>query len=117
MRGLRTSDIKHKRILRSDAARKAGSMTLTRPTIIGIVNMTDDSFSDGGLYLNPDIALERALQLYADGADIIELGAASSAPDAKEVAPDEEIRRLEPLVAGLNERSIALCVDSFQPAT
>src|SRR5579864_7979257 len=93
------------------------SMTLTRPTIIGIVNVTEDSFSDGGLYLNPDIALERALQLYADGADMIELGAASSAPDAKEVAPDEEIRRLEPLVAGLNERSIALCVDSFLPTT
>jgi dihydropteroate synthase len=92
-------------------------MTLTRPTIIGIVNVTEDSFSDGGLYLNPDIALERALQLYADGADIIELGAASSAPDAKEVAPDEEIRRLEPLVAKLNERGVALCVDSFQPAT
>jgi dihydropteroate synthase len=92
-------------------------MKLTRPTIIGIVNVTEDSFSDGGLYLNPGMALEHALQLHADGAHVIELGAASSGPDAKEVAPDEEIRRLEPLVAKLTERGVSLCVDSFQPTT
>ena len=92
-------------------------MKLTRPTIIGIVNVTEDSFSDGGSYLDADRALEHALELRADGADIIELGAASSGPDAREVAPEEEIRRLEPLVAKLNERGVSLCVDSFQPAT
>jgi dihydropteroate synthase len=92
-------------------------MKLTRPSIIGIVNMTEDSFSDGGSYLDAERALEHALELRADGADIIELGAASSGPDAKEVAPDEEIRRLEPLVAKLTERGVSLCVDSFQPTT
>jgi len=92
-------------------------MKLTRPTIIGILNVTEDSFSDGGLYLNPDRALEHALQLHAHGANAVELGAASSGPDAKEVAPDEEIRRLEPLVSKLNERGVSLCVDSFQPTT
>lgn len=90
-------------------------MKLTRPSIIGIVNVTEDSFSDGGLYLNTDRAQEHALQLHADGAHIIELGAASSGPGAKEVAPDEEIRRLEPLVVKLTEQGVSLCVDSFQP--
>jgi dihydropteroate synthase len=88
-------------------------MKLKRPTTIGIVNITEDSFSDGGLYLNPDNALEHAFQLHADGANIIELGAASSGPDAKEVAPDEEIHRLEPLVAKLTEQGASLCVDCF----
>jgi dihydropteroate synthase len=92
-------------------------MKLTRPTVIGIVNITEDSFSDGGLYLSPDNAQEHAFQLHTDGANIIELGAASSGPDAKEVAPDEEIRRLEPLVAKLTEQGVSLCVDSFQPTT
>jgi dihydropteroate synthase type 2 len=92
-------------------------MKLTRPTILGIVNITEDSFSDGGSYLDADRAFEHALELRADGADIIELGPASSGPDAKEVAPEEEIRRLEPSVAKLNERGVSLCVDSFEPTT
>jgi dihydropteroate synthase len=92
-------------------------MKLTRPTIIGIVNITEDSFSEGGQYLDADRALEHGLELRTDGADIIELGAASSGPDAKEVAPEEEIRRLEPLVAKLNQQGVSVCVDSFQPAT
>jgi dihydropteroate synthase len=92
-------------------------MKLTRPSIIGIVNITEDSFSDGGSYLDPDRALEHASELRADGADVIELGAASSGPDAKEVAPEEEMRRLDPLVTKLAEQGLSICVDSFQPAT
>jgi dihydropteroate synthase len=87
------------------------------PKIVGVVNLTEDSFSDGGRYLEFDRALEHALELAADGADIVELGPSSSNPDAKEVSPDEEIRRIEPLLAKLAERRIAISVDSFQPET
>ena len=64
-------------------------MKLKKPTILGVVNITEDSFSDGGLYLNYDKAIEKSLLLVKDGADIIDLGAASSNPESKEVKPHE----------------------------
>ena len=87
------------------------------PKIVGIVNLTEDSFSDGGRYLEFDRALEHALKLANDGADIVELGPSSSNPDAREVSPDEELRRIEPLLAALAARRIAIAVDSFQLET
>jgi len=92
-------------------------MSLVGPKIVGIVNITEDSFSDGGLYIRPERALEHALALAAQGADIVELGPASSNPDAREVSAEEEIRRLEPLLERLAARGIAISVDSFQPET
>ncbi len=85
------------------------------PKILGIVNITEDSFSDGGKYLEPRSAIARALELVDDGADGVDLGAASSNPDAKHVAPDEEIRRLDAVVAALAERGIAVSIDTFKP--
>ena len=73
-------------------------MKAERPKILGIVNITTDSFSDGGLYLNTDKAIEHALQLTADGADIIDLGAASSNPQTSPVSVEEEINRLRPVI-------------------
>jgi dihydropteroate synthase len=90
-------------------------MSFTKPKILGVVNITEDSFSDGGRYLDPRAGIERALELARDGADVIDLGAASSNPDAKPVAPDEEIRRLAPVIAALHERGIAVSVDTFKP--
>lgn len=92
-------------------------MKLRKPKIVGVVNLTEDSFSDGGLYLEPARALEHALSLARQGAAIVELGAASSHPDAKEVSPREEISRLEPLITELTKRRIAISVDSFQGET
>jgi len=92
-------------------------MKFAEPKIVGIVNLTEDSFSDGGRYLEFDRALEHALKLAADGADIVELGPSSSNPDAREVSPDEERRRIEPLLAELAARRVAISVDSFQPET
>jgi dihydropteroate synthase type 2 len=89
----------------------------TRPKIVGIVNVTEDSFSDGGRYLEPERAYARCLELTADGADVVELGAASSNPDAKLVPAAEEIRRLEPHLARLVERGIPVAVDSSAPET
>ena len=85
------------------------------PTIFGIVNVTEDSFSDGGRYLDPAAALAQARALAAAGADVIDLGAAASNVDAKPVAPEEEIRRLEPLISALKADRTRVSVDSFLP--
>ncbi len=86
---------------------------MSAPTLLGILNITEDSFSDGGHYLDPDAALAGAHRLAADGAEIIDLGAAASNIDAKPVAPDEEIRRLAPVIAALQRDRVAVSVDSF----
>ncbi|MFQ5973214.1 MAG: dihydropteroate synthase [Alphaproteobacteria bacterium] len=89
----------------------------TGPKIVGIVNITADSFSDGGLYRDPEKAIQHALQLRADGADVIDLGAASSHPDAEDVPAREEIERLEPVIDELKRRGLTLSVDSYHPET
>lgn len=88
---------------------------MKRPKILGIVNITEDSFSDGGRYLNIDKAIEHALELHKYGADIIDLGAASSNPASKVVSTEEEIKRLEPVIEKLHSEQIALSVDTFNP--
>jgi dihydropteroate synthase type 2 len=80
--------------------------------ILGIVNITEDSFSDGGKFLSPAAALAHARAL-ANDADILDLGAASSNPDAKPVAPDIEIARLTPVVAALKREGHGVSIDSF----
>jgi dihydropteroate synthase len=90
---------------------------MRRPQIVGIVNITADSFSDGGRFLDPAAAVAQATRLADDGADIIELGAAASNVAADPVSPDEEIRRLDPVVAALAARAIPLSIDSTQPPT
>lgn len=84
-------------------------------SLFGILNITSDSFSDGGKYLAPDAALAQARKLAADGADVLDLGAASSNPDAAPVTPDVEIARLAPVVATMQAESVKLSIDSFQP--
>jgi dihydropteroate synthase type 2 len=88
-----------------------------RPRVIGIVNITEDSFSDGGRYLAPDEALAHARRLRAEGADIIELGPAASHPDATPVTAADEQRRLAPVLDQLAADGIPVSVDSFQPET
>jgi dihydropteroate synthase type 2 len=88
-----------------------------RPRIVGVVNLTEDSFSDGGLYLKPARAVEQARRLLDAGADVVDLGPASSRPGARPVAPAEEIRRLEPVVDALLPLGVAVSVDSFQAET
>ncbi|HLY04210.1 MAG TPA: dihydropteroate synthase [Rhizomicrobium sp.] len=85
--------------------------------LLGIVNVTDDSFSDGGAYLDPDAALAHARRLAEQGADIIDLGAAASNPRALPVAPETEIARLRPLVDGLKRDGTKISIDSFAVET
>jgi dihydropteroate synthase type 2 len=80
--------------------------------LLGIVNITEDSFSDGGKYLDADAALAHARALAKD-ADILDLGAASSNPDAKAVPPEAEIARLAPVVAALKQDGAQISIDTF----
>jgi dihydropteroate synthase type 2 len=80
--------------------------------ILGIVNITEDSFSDGGKYLAADAALAHARALAKD-ADILDIGAASSNPDAKSVAPEIEIARLASVVDALKAENTQISIDTF----
>ena len=81
--------------------------------ILGILNITADSFSDGGRYLEPGAALFHAQAMAQSGADIIDIGAASSHPNAQAVAPELEIARLESVVPELKAKGLSLSIDSF----
>ena len=85
--------------------------------IMGIVNVTPDSFSDGGKYYRPEEAIRRARNLAGEGASIIDLGAESTRPDATPIAWDEEWSRLEPVMAGLHGSECRLSVDTYHPET
>jgi dihydropteroate synthase type 2 len=83
------------------------------PRLVGVVNITQDSFSDGGRYLAPEDALAHARRLRSEGADVIELGPASSHPDAMRVTAEEERRRLAPVIEELVADNIPVSVDSL----
>ena len=87
------------------------------PRIVGIVNITADSFSDGGRYLDPAAAVAHARRLRTEGADIIELGPAASHPDSAPVTAAEERRRLAPVLEQLAPDGVPVSVDSFRPET
>jgi len=79
------------------------------PLVMGIVNLTRDSFSDGGRYVEPAAAIARIRELVAEGADLVDLGAESTRPGSEPVAADEQWRRLEPVLAEIG-RDPAVCV-------
>src|SRR2546430_17660574 len=68
---------------------------------MGVLNVTPDSFSDGGRWLDPDAAVARGLAMVAEGADVVDVGGESTRPGAAEVALDEELRRVVPVVEAL----------------
>src|SRR5262245_4074774 len=88
----------------------------SRPLIMGILNVTPDSFSDGGRFLAPDAALARARHMLDDGCDIIDVGAESTRPGATPVTAGEELARLEPVLALLAGLGAPLSVDTTKPA-
>ncbi len=83
--------------------------------ILGILNITEDSFSDGGRYLTPEAALAHGESLIRDGADILDIGGAPSNPDAKPVATETEIARLQSIVPALKAKGAPISIDSFAP--
>ena len=85
--------------------------------LVGILNVTPDSFSDGGRFVDPQRAIAHARTLVRDGAAIIDLGPASSRPGSTPVPADEEIRRIGPVLDTLLADGIVVSLDSFQPDT
>ncbi|WP_035925579.1 dihydropteroate synthase [Caballeronia glathei] len=97
---------------------QCGRFTLTfeRPLVMGILNVTPDSFSDGGRYLSRGDALARAEQMLADGADMIDIGGESTRPGSVPVPLDEELERVIPIVEALRTVNVPLSVDTYKPA-
>ncbi len=87
---------------------------LGRCLVMGVVNVTPDSFSDGGLWLEPDDAVEHGLALLADGADILDVGGESTRPGAERVPVQEELRRVLPVVKALRAHGAVVSVDTMR---
>ncbi len=98
-----------------EIALPSGRLSLDRPLIMGILNVTPDSFSDGGKYLTAERAVAHALEMVAEGADVIDLGAESTRPGAEPVSLEEEWRRLRPVLQNIRQQSaIPLSVDTYK---
>ena len=91
-------------------------LRLDRPQVMGIVNATPDSFSDGGLHFDAAAAIAQGLKLAAEGADILDIGGESTRPGAQEVPLDEELRRVVPVIERLaKETSLPISIDTSKP--
>ncbi len=89
----------------------------TRPLVMGIVNVTPDSFSDGGRHADPALAIEAGLRLAAEGADVLDIGGESTRPGAEPVSEQQELDRILPVIEGLARRTDRLLsVDTLKPA-
>ena len=86
-----------------------------RPLVMGILNVTPDSFSDGGRYQGLEFAVERAEQMIRDGVDIIDIGGESTRPGSPSVPVDEELRRIMPAIYALRELGYPLSIDTCKP--
>ena len=87
-----------------------------KPIVMGILNVTPDSFSDGGQFNSLDCAISHAEQMIEDGVDIIDIGGESSRPGAQALSLDEELRRLMPVIYALRDCGIPLSIDTYKPA-
>jgi dihydropteroate synthase len=84
--------------------------------LMGIINVTPDSFSDGGLYLEPGRAIRHARELVAGGADLLDVGGESTRPGARAVTAEEELARVAPVIAGLGEIGVPISIDTSKVA-
>jgi dihydropteroate synthase len=90
-------------------------LDLSQPHVMGILNVTPDSFSDGGRHNQKEDAVARALEMIAEGATVIDIGGESTRPGAAVVEVEEEIRRVVPVVEALSKHTVILSIDTSQP--
>jgi dihydropteroate synthase len=90
-------------------------LDLSQPHVMGILNVTPDSFSDGGRHNQKEDAVARALEMMAEGATVIDIGGESTRPGAAVVEVEEEIRRVVPVVEALSKHNVILSIDTSQP--
>jgi len=86
-----------------------------RPALMGILNTTPDSFSDGGLYANAQAAVDAGLRMVEEGADLIDVGGESTRPGAQPVSLEEELARTIPVIEALASRGVTVSIDTFKP--
>lgn len=91
-----------------------GGQPLNRTLVMGILNITPDSFSDGGLWLEPSAALKRAEDLVDQGADLIDIGGESTRPGAERVSAAEELERVVPVIEALAQAGVSVSVDTMR---
>ena len=95
---------------------KGKSLDLTHPQIMGILNVTPDSFSDGGQFFGEDVALKQAKQMVADGATIVDVGGESTRPGATTVSVEREIERVIPVIEAIeSEIDVVISIDTSKP--
>ncbi len=82
---------------------------------MGVLNVTPDSFSDGGLYIKKELAIKRAKQMIEEGADIIDVGGESSRPGADPVSEKEELKRVIPIIKALKDINAPISIDTYKP--
>ena len=92
------------------------SLPLDKPLVMGVVNVTPDSFSDGGRFLQAGAAIEHARRLAQEGADIVDIGAESTRPGAAPVSEAQELERLLPVLEGLRDLAVPVSVDTRRAA-
>lgn len=96
---------------------RGGCLSLKRTAVMGILNITPDSFSDGGRYAQTEAAVKRALAIQSEGAAILDIGAQSTRPGATPLSAEEEWARLHPVLDALRGRlSIPISIDTFEPS-
>ncbi len=99
------------RILRCGAF----ALNLSRPLVMGVVNITPDSFSDGGKFLAANAAIDHGLQLIEEGADILDIGGESTRPGAEPVNIAEELRRVLPIIQAMQRKNVPISIDTMKP--
>jgi dihydropteroate synthase len=95
----------------------SGVARLQRTIVMGVLNVTPDSFSDGGRYLDARTAVAHGIALHAQGADIVDVGGESTRPGATQVSSDEELARVLPVVLGLSEAGVPVSIDTMHART
>ncbi len=101
----------------ADAPKIWAGLALTRPLVMGILNVTPDSFSDGGAHASLDAAIAAGARMLAQGADILDIGGESTRPGAALVTPEEEISRILPVVRALAAQGAVISLDTRNAAT
>lgn len=86
-----------------------------RTIIMGVLNVTPDSFSDGGLYIEPGKALERAMQMVEEGCDILDVGGESTRPFSSPVSTNEELKRVVPVIERVKDLDVPISIDTHKP--
>ncbi len=95
---------------------RTGELVLDRTRVMGVLNVTPDSFSDGGLFYEPEAAIRRGLEMIEQGADLLDIGGESTRPRSDPVSAEEEWRRVGPVFEALNRKTdVPLSIDTMKP--